>query len=274
MNMRIIIAATAVLMVFTTPANTKPKYHQSATIGVQCGFDRDGTSLCPGKIESRTRRHKTHTVPVVRKHDVIDTMQIDKSQEYVKPDSPFDKLVTAEEHKRGICTNNRGSTSLARVVGPLRAKAEEIVRECGAYIVSTDCRGGATPNHREGKAVDLQMPKGKSPSCIYAHLTNWPGGVSTDYWSAPGVRHVHFSYNRKHEWGLRFAHSGGSRHTKRQVAAVQYAAQSYTEDRTGTRTYATMDDVSRKGKYRSIREQRKSLALQRHATATRQTDHQ
>ena len=132
---------------------------------------------------------------------------IDKPQEYLRPSSPSEKLVTREAGARGVCRNNRGSTSLARVVEPLKSKAQEIVRECGAHIVSTDCRGGATPNHRLGLAVDIAMRGRGSPACIYAHLKGWPGGVSTDYWTAPGTKHVHFSYNRRHEWGLRFTHS-------------------------------------------------------------------
>ena len=156
----------------------------------------------------RTRRQaadarKTHQRPSQQET----SLQVEKPQEYVKPDSPSEKLVTREAHEAARCRHNRGSTSLTRVVEPLRSKAAEIVRECGAVIVSTDCRGGATPNHRQGRAVDIAMRGRASPACIYAHLKNWPGGVSLDYWSAPGTKHVHFSYNRRHEWGLRFSHS-------------------------------------------------------------------
>jgi hypothetical protein len=106
---------------------------------------------------------------------------------------------------------------LAGVVEPLASKAREISAACGSKIVSAVRKSGATPNHRQGRAVDMQG----NPSCIYAHLKDWPGGVSTDYHSVTcPVRdrrtgaikiikcpHVHFSYNPRHEWGLRFAHS-------------------------------------------------------------------
>lgn len=94
------------------------------------------------------------------------------------------------------------SASLVGVVEPLATKAREIVSVCGSKVVSTVRSWGATPNHRQGKAVDLQG----NPSCIYRLLAGWPGGVSTDYHTAPGGKHVHVSYSRRHEWGLRFAH--------------------------------------------------------------------
>ena len=102
---------------------------------------------------------------------------------------------------RGFCQfgPNRGSISLAPVVQPLKSKIEEIVNACGSKVVSTGCRGGVTPNHREWKAVDV---KG-NPSCIYARLKGWPGGYSVDY---SAVQHVHISYSRKYEWGVRFRH--------------------------------------------------------------------
>ena len=56
--------------------------------------------------------------------------------------------------------------------------------------------------HASGRAVDLRG----NPSCIYAQLQNWPGGVSVDYFR---VRHVHLSLGGRED-GLRFAH-GGSR---------------------------------------------------------------
>lgn len=99
----------------------------------------------------------------------------------------------AEARKRS------GSTSLAGVVQPLADKARQIVATCGSKVVSTTRRWGKTPNHREGRAVDVQG----NPSCIYRMLADWPGGVSTDY---NAVQHVHFSYSPRHEWGLRFRH--------------------------------------------------------------------
>lgn len=112
-----------------------------------------------------------------------------------------------------------GSTSLARIVEPLKSKAEEIVRDCKSRIVSTDMRGGKTPNHRQHRAVDIAG----NPKCIYAKLASWPGGVSIDYWTAPGTPHVHFSYNPAHEWGLRFRHSGGHRYAKKRHTHYAHA---------------------------------------------------
>ena len=128
-----------------------------------------------------------------------------------------------------LSTANAGSTSLAKVVGPLADKAREIVRDCHSHIVSTTDRGGVTPNHRNGRAVDIAG----NPSCIYAHLRNWPGGVSTDYATAPGTKHVHFSYcpprecKRPWEWGLRFIHGG--KHKMKHPADTQIA-QHHVED--------------------------------------------
>lgn len=104
---------------------------------------------------------------------------------------------------RGYCLRSGGSVAVEPLVAPLREKVREIVAACGSRVVSTGCRGGVTPNHRQWKAADLDG----NPSCIYAHLRGWPGGYSTDY---KRVRHVHISYNPKHEWGLRFAHGGSS----------------------------------------------------------------
>ena len=101
----------------------------------------------------------------------------------------------------------RNSVSLAGIVAPLKAKAEEIVAACGSRVVSAYRPGARIPtgrlsNHARHRAVDLQG----NPSCIYRHLKGWPGGYSTDYSSAPGGAHVHISYNRNMEWGARFAH--------------------------------------------------------------------
>ncbi len=97
-----------------------------------------------------------------------------------------------------------GSVSLAGIVAPLAAKAQQIVASCGSRVVSAVRHGGHS-NHSTGRAVDLQG----NPSCIYAMLRGWPGGVSTDYASAPGGQHVHVSYSPGGmEWGLRFAHRG------------------------------------------------------------------
>lgn len=95
--------------------------------------------------------------------------------------------------------HRHGSTSLAGVIGPLADKAREIAQTCGSKIVSTTRNWGKTPNHPQGRAVDMRG----NPACIYRMLADWPGGVSTDY---AAVKHVHFSYNPRHEWGLRFHH--------------------------------------------------------------------
>ena len=99
------------------------------------------------------------------------------------------------------------SVSLAGIVAPLRAKAQEIVRACGSRVVSAYRPGARIPtgrisNHARHRAVDLRG----NPSCIYAHLKGWPGGYSVDYVRAPGGPHVHVSFNRNMEWGARFSH--------------------------------------------------------------------
>jgi hypothetical protein len=105
------------------------------------------------------------------------------------------------------------SYSGQHVPGALLAKVNELKAACGAKVVSAHRAGARTPsghvsNHAIGRAVDLQG----NPGCMYARLKNWPGGVSTDYWTAPGGPHVHISYNPGGmEWGLRFAHRGGGK---------------------------------------------------------------
>lgn len=114
-----------------------------------------------------------------------------------------------------------GSTSLSGLPGQLIAKVKQIQSACGSKVVSTHRRGARTPrgtlsNHALGKAADLQG----NPRCIYAKLKGWPGGYSTDYSRAPGGPHVHLSFNRHKEWGLRFAHAGGRhRHRGRVMVA-------------------------------------------------------
>jgi hypothetical protein len=103
---------------------------------------------------------------------------------------------------------SRNSVSLDNIVAPLATKARAIMASCGAKVVSSvrigaRVFGGNASNHASGRAVDLQG----NPKCIYAQLSDWPGGVSTDYWIAPGGPHVHVSYNPGGmEWGLRFRH--------------------------------------------------------------------
>jgi len=91
------------------------------------------------------------------------------------------------------------------IVTPLAAKAREIEADCGSRVISgyrhTRIAGTEVWSlHALGRAVDMQG----NPGCIYAHLRDWPGGVSIDY---SRVRHVHFSYAPDGmEWGARFAH--------------------------------------------------------------------
>lgn len=100
------------------------------------------------------------------------------------------------------------STSLNGLPAPLVAKVQEIKAACGSKVMSTWRQGAHTPsghlsNHARNRAADLQG----NPECIKRHLASWPGGQSTDYWSAPGGPHVHISYNPGGmEWGLKFAH--------------------------------------------------------------------
>lgn len=116
----------------------------------------------------------------------------------------------------------RTGLSLAGVVGPLAAKARELQSICGARVISAVRHtyiagtGGRLSLHASGRAVDMEG----NPSCLYAHLRNWPGGVSVDY---SRVRHVHFSYNpRGSEWGTRFNHYRGkakrTRYARRRAA--------------------------------------------------------
>lgn len=104
---------------------------------------------------------------------------------------------------------------LVGVVPRLYHKAMEIHRACGSRVYggirshSYYVRGTRRMSlHKIGRAVDASG----NPSCIYAHLRNWPGGVSVDYGR---VRHVHFSYDpHGREWGSRF-HHGGRHYAKR-----------------------------------------------------------
>lgn len=102
------------------------------------------------------------------------------------------------------------SVSLAGVVPELAAKARSIVAACNAKVISAVRRTRIAGTrrmslHAYGRAVDLAG----HPACIYAHLRQWPGGMSTDY---ARVRHVHLSFDPQgREWGRRFAHYRASR---------------------------------------------------------------
>lgn len=116
----------------------------------------------------------------------------------------------------------KGNVSLAGVVEPLAAKAREAVDRCGAKVVSAvrpgaRIPGGRVSNHAIGRAVDLRG----NPSCLRSVFSGWPGGMSTDYASAPGGPHYHVSYNPGGmEWGRRFAHSGARRKTRHRYASA------------------------------------------------------
>lgn len=110
---------------------------------------------------------------------------------------------------------SRPSIGLAGVVAPLASKAREIAAACGSRIVSSVRHtriagtGGRLSLHASGRAIDIAG----NPACIYAHLREWPGGVSTDY---RRVQHVHFSYAPgSPEWGARFQHYRGHRRARR-----------------------------------------------------------
>ena len=97
----------------------------------------------------------------------------------------------------------RADASLAGVHPALAAKARQLVRACGATVLSgvrhTRVAGSRRLSlHASGRAVDLRGP----PRCLYARLLGWPGGVTTDY---RRVAHVHVSLGGR-EQGLRFAH--------------------------------------------------------------------
>lgn len=103
------------------------------------------------------------------------------------------------------------SVSLAGVYAPLAAKARQIVSECGSTVISgvrhTKVAGTSHWSlHASGRAVDMRG----NPGCIYAHLSGWPGGYSTDYGR---VLHVHISLGGRED-GLRFAHHHVHRHKR------------------------------------------------------------
>lgn len=114
--------------------------------------------------------------------------------------------------------------TVSGIVAPLAAKVAEIVSSCGSQVVSgvrhTYIAGTRHISlHASGKAVDLAG----NPSCIYAMLSGWPGGYSTDY---ARMRHVHLSYDPDggREMGIRFVHGGGrTRHAHRRHHHQRFA---------------------------------------------------
>lgn len=146
-----------------------------------------------------------------------------RAQEYGHADDDRKKELASKaisQINKAVRGKHGNSISLNGIVAPLAAKAREIQAACGSKVVSAirvraKVFGGSPSNHASGMAVDLQG----NPSCIYAHLHGWPGGVSVDYATVTcpvkvrGVEvyrrcpHVHLSYNPGGmEWGLRFNH--------------------------------------------------------------------
>jgi hypothetical protein len=139
---------------------------------------------------------------------------------YVKPlpRKPMNILTGfAREIGKALPGQPRGR-SLAGVVAPLAAKANELVDRCGSRVISgmrhTYVAGTRRISlHASGRAVDMAG----NPSCMYALLRKWPGGVSIDYGR---VKHIHISYappsrgQRGREWGVRFAHHHVGRRTR------------------------------------------------------------
>ncbi len=97
-----------------------------------------------------------------------------------------------------------GSVSLAGIISPLAAKAQEIVGACGSTVISAFRRGarvagtGKMSLHASGQAIDIRG----NPSCVARYLASWSGGASYDY---DRVGHYHISFGGR-EHGQRFAH--------------------------------------------------------------------
>jgi len=112
-----------------------------------------------------------------------------------------------------LTTSAWARSGLSGYPSPLVAKAHQLERACGSRIISAFrphariAGSGHVSNHALKKAVDMAG----NPRCIYAHLKGWPGGYSIDYGR---VRHVHISYNKNKEWGVRFAHYSNRRYAR------------------------------------------------------------
>jgi hypothetical protein len=90
----------------------------------------------------------------------------------------------------------------------LRAKVVEIVGVCGSHVIRTFTPGALIfgthylSEHAFCRAADLAG----NPTCIYAHLRGFRGGVTTDY---ARMAHVHVSWHPGGwEQGVRFVHRG------------------------------------------------------------------
>ena len=103
-------------------------------------------------------------------------------------------------------SKSKGRLSLDGYPAPLVTKVRELERECGSKLISAyrpgaRVRGSGKPSlHASKKAVDLVG----NPKCMAAHLRNWPGGRSMDYYA---VNHYHISYApNSREWNSQFVH--------------------------------------------------------------------
>ena len=134
------------------------------------------------------------------------------------------------------CCKAKADEPTALLPPELTAKVQEIKAACGSKIVSTyrtreksrvaGSRTHRLSDHALHKAADLSG----NPTCIKAHLKNWPGGQSTDYWSAPGGPHIHISYNRRGpEWGKKFVHYHPRKKTRIAAAQGTYASAATSE---------------------------------------------
>jgi len=115
-------------------------------------------------------------------------------------------------HQRGHVAPDRVRDRAAGLVPELAAKVHEIEHACGSVVISgwrhtKVARTSHWSYHASGRAADV---KG-NPRCIYAHLTDWQGGYSTDYSTVRCKRgpcpHVHIDTGSKRT----FAHGGGSK---------------------------------------------------------------
>jgi hypothetical protein len=103
-----------------------------------------------------------------------------------------------------------GGAPMGCLPAELRSKVVEIVEACGTHVIRTFTPGALIfgtrypSEHASCRAADLAG----NPSCIYAHLRGFHGGVSTDY---VRMAHVHISWHPGGwEQGVRFVHRGGS----------------------------------------------------------------
>lgn len=204
---RLIAAAIAILLVSVSTVAAKPRSTPTAEY-IPCG---NYLHLCAKEWKYDLRKGKRATkrqsfrAPV---RSAVRSKAQARSHRHARMARP------AATVPRGAAEARKPHPQAARlsgVVGPLAAKAAEIVSTCGSRVVSavrhTFIAGTRQISlHASGRAVDIVG----NPSCAYALLRGWPGGYSVDY---AKVRHVHISYAPgRREWGTRFVHN---RHTRR-----------------------------------------------------------